>query len=95
MYGAASSHPEAVSGVVGAIPTFGGLIHPHIHEADPLSCPKCRREMKIVGFIEFGQSDVIPLRQGYGGQVERILLHCGAWEEAAARAPPAPEMTVG
>ena len=49
-----------------------------VYEVDPLLCPKCGEEMKIISFIERRQSKVI----------EKILRHCGMWEEAAARAPP-------
>ena len=36
--------------------------------------------MKIVAFIE---------RRSQPAVVERILRHCGLWEDAAARGPPA------
>jgi hypothetical protein len=54
-----------------------------VYEVDPLECPKCGGPMKIIGFIERDQSDVI----------ERILHHCGLWEGpirtlASPRAPP-------
>ena len=55
-------------------------------ETDPLACPQCGSTMKIIGFIERHQGEVI----------EKILRHCGLWEEAPARAPPpVPEPTVG
>ena len=38
-----------------------------VYEVDPLSCPKCGAEMKIISFIERDQSEVI----------EQILRHCG------------------
>ncbi len=38
-----------------------------VYETDPLLCPKCGGQMKIISFIERHQSEVIPLRQGYGG----------------------------
>ena len=41
-------------------------------EADPLRCPKCSREMRIVSLID--QEDVI----------ERILRHLGLWQEGCA-----------
>ena len=37
--------------------------------------------MKIISFIEQGQSEVI----------EKILWHCGLWKEEEARAPPVQE----
>ncbi|MDA1274248.1 MAG: hypothetical protein O2960_09375 [Verrucomicrobia bacterium] len=58
--------PDAVPGMIGAIQTFGDLIHFHPH---------------IISFIERGQREVI----------EKILRHCGLWEEEAARAPPEKE----
>ena len=55
-----------------------------VYEIDPLSCPNCGGEMKVISFIERNQSAVI----------ERILRHCGLWEEAPARAPPPVRQTV-
>jgi hypothetical protein len=50
-----------------------------VYEADPLCCPKCGSAMKIIAFIERHQTEV----------VEKILRHCGLWEESSARSPPA------
>jgi hypothetical protein len=51
-----------------------------VWESDPLLCPKCSREMRIVSLIN--ERDVI----------ERILRHLGLWEQGVrvlpARAPP-------
>ena len=55
-----------------------------VYEIDPLSCPTCGGEMKVINFIERNQSGVI----------ERVLRHCGLWEEAPARAPPPVRETV-
>jgi hypothetical protein len=55
-----------------------------VYEADPLACPKCGAEMKIIRFIERHQTEVI----------EKILRHCGLWDEPSARAPPAAERSV-
>jgi hypothetical protein len=41
-----------------------------VYEVDPLECPECGGRMKIIGFIERRQHEVI----------ERILRHCGLWE---------------
>jgi hypothetical protein len=53
-----------------------------VWEADPLLCPICTREMRIVALID--DREVI----------ERILRHLGLWEAGvrvdAARDPPAP-----
>ena len=54
-----------------------------VWEADPLLCPKCSREMRIVALID--DREVI----------ERILRHLGLWEQGVrvfpARAPPKPD----
>ena len=49
-----------------------------VYEVDPLSCPRCGTEMKVVAFIEPHQDEVI----------ERILRHCGLWRASAPRPPP-------
>jgi hypothetical protein len=46
-------------------------------------CPECGGEMKIISFIERHQSEVI----------EKILKHCGMWQDESARAPPEEAMT--
>jgi hypothetical protein len=40
--------------------------------------------MEIIAFIERHQTDVI----------EKILPHCGLWDEDPARGPPVPEVSV-
>ena len=49
-----------------------------VYEVDPLCCPKCGGQMKVVSFIEPPQAEVI----------EAILKHCGLWQACAPRAPP-------
>jgi len=54
------------------------------YETDPLVCPKCSGEMRIISFID--QRDVI----------KKILEHLGLWEEAHApldRGPSEKEIT--
>ncbi len=41
-------------------------------------CPKCGQDMAIVSFIEPPQAKVI----------EKILRHCGLWQNRTSRAPP-------
>jgi hypothetical protein len=50
-----------------------------VYEIDPLACPECGGQMKVIAFIEPPQRDVI----------ERILRHCGLWHPVTPRAPPA------
>ncbi|MBI4490554.1 MAG: hypothetical protein HY694_15835 [Deltaproteobacteria bacterium] len=55
-----------------------------VYETDPLVCPKCSGEMRIISFID--QRDVI----------RKILEHLGLWEEAHAppdRGPPQKQIT--
>jgi hypothetical protein len=47
-----------------------------VWEADPLLCPKCSREMRIVVLIN--QREVI----------ERILRHLGLWKQGVRLCPP-------
>ena len=49
-----------------------------VYEVDPLCCPECGGQMKVVSFIEPPQADVI----------EEILQHCGLWQSSTPRAPP-------
>lgn len=49
-----------------------------VYEIDPLACPQCGGQMKVVAFIEPPQTDVI----------EKILRHCGLWCPSSPRAPP-------
>jgi hypothetical protein len=49
-----------------------------VYEVDPLSCPQCGGQMKVVAFIEPPQGDVI----------EEILTHCGLWQSPTPRGPP-------
>ncbi|MCE9554089.1 MAG: hypothetical protein K8T91_12035 [Planctomycetes bacterium] len=52
------------------ITSVWAMLIQRVYEVDPLKCPKCNGTMKIISFIERGQSVVI----------ERILKLCGLWE---------------
>jgi hypothetical protein len=52
-----------------------------VFEVDPLSCPRCGGAMRVLGFIESYQAEII----------ERILRHLGLWHRPAPRGPPLPE----
>jgi len=76
-----------------------GSVHGHaalikqVYESDPIRCRKCGSVMKIIAFIERHQTEVTCLgRVRRGRQVEKILRHCGLWDEPSARAPPAAQM---
>jgi len=45
-----------------------------VHETDPLVCPKCSGEFRIISFID------------QRGVIKKILQHLGLWEES--HAPP-------
>jgi hypothetical protein len=49
-----------------------------VYEVDPLKCPKCGGEMRIVAFIE--EKEV----------VEKILRHCDLWKDHKPHPPPKP-----
>jgi hypothetical protein len=49
-----------------------------MYEIDPLACPRCGGQMKVVAFIEPPQ----------GALIEKILRHCGLWQPSAPRGPP-------
>ena len=49
-----------------------------VYEIDPLTCPHCGSQMKVVAFIEPPQEEVS----------EKILRYCGLWQALAPRAPP-------
>jgi len=49
-----------------------------VYEVDPLACPKCGGQMKVVAFIEPPQ----------GAVIEKILRHCGLWRPSIPRPPP-------
>ena len=55
-----------------------------VYEVDPLVCPMCGGQLKIISFIERRQREVI----------EKILRPCGLWEEPSARAPPSEAVVV-
>jgi hypothetical protein len=55
--------------------TWAALIKA-VFEVDPLKCPACGGNMKVVSFIE---EDTV---------IEKILRHCNLWKEEAARPPP-------
>ena len=75
-----ASSSEAVSSAAaatGSSQTWAMLIK-RVYEMDPLCCPECGGEMKVMGFIEPPQAGVIAA----------ILKHCGLWQSQAPRAPP-------
>jgi len=75
---AASEKPLAEAAAVTRSSQTWAMLIKRIYEVDPLSCPECGGQMKVVSFIEPPQADVI----------EDILRHCGLWQSSAARAQP-------
>ena len=62
--------------------SFARLFLKKVWEVDPLECPKCHAEMKIISFISKSQPEVI----------RKILLHLGLWEEKT-RPPPSSDIS--
>jgi hypothetical protein len=54
------------------------MLMKRVYELDPLACPECGGQMKVVAFIDPPQTEVI----------EKILKHCGLWQGCSARPPP-------
>ena len=50
-----------------------------VYEIDPLKCPKCGEQMRIIAFIEKRDQPEV---------VKKILKHCNLWSEPVSRAPP-------
>ncbi len=74
---------SAANGQSGGSGSSWAALVKRVYEVDPLECPKCGAEMRIIAFIERCQRDV----------VEKILRHCGLWEGPlrtlpTARGPP-------
>ena len=63
-----------------------------VYEVDPLCCPECGGEMKVVSFIEPPQADVIEdiLRGHQSGADQRFasVPVGGLWQSSTPRAPP-------
>ncbi len=77
--GAASSGDTPEVAALGRASQTWAMLIKRVYEIDPLCCPKCQGQMKVIAFREPPQADVI----------EKILRHCGLWH--ATRAPPAGE----
>lgn len=50
-----------------------------VYEVDPLECPNCGEQMRIISFIE---------AKTQPGVVRKILKHCGLWKGKKPRPPP-------
>ena len=53
-----------------------------VYEVDPLLCPVCQSEMKIISLIDGKQQPSV---------VEKILKHCELWKDPIPRSPPEKE----
>jgi hypothetical protein len=49
-----------------------------VYEVDPMVCPQCGQSMTVISFIQPPQAEVS----------EKILRHCGLWQDRISRAPP-------
>ena len=75
---AASDEPSSEEPATSRSSQAWAMLIKRVYEVDPLCCPECGGQMKVVSFIEPPQADVI----------EEILKHCGLWQSRAPRAPP-------
>ncbi len=78
----ASSDAAQKPTVVNSAHRRWAMLIKHIYHADPLRCPQCGGEMKIIAFVEARQGEVI----------RKILQHCGLWHDPPTRAPPKPPL---
>ncbi len=60
------------------------MLFKRVYEFDPLACPRCCGQMKVVAFIEPPPRDVI----------EKILRHCELWHPSTPQTPPAGDGSV-
>lgn len=57
---------------------MAGMYQKKIWKDDPLICPECQSEMKIISFIENPKN------------IKKMLKYLNLWEEESARDPPRP-----
>ena len=55
-----------------------------VYEIDPLACPRCGDQMKVVAFVWLPQRN----------EIEKILQHCSLWYAWTPRGPPAQDGSV-
>lgn len=75
---ASPSEPVASAAAATRCSQSWAMLIKRVYEVDPLSCPECGGQMKVVSFIEPPQADVI----------EGIITHCGLWPSCSPKAPP-------
>ena len=78
-YSVLSFHSQPVEADLGHLSADRQVLIKRVYEIDPLECPRCHGQMKVVAFIEPPQ----------GAVIEEILRHCGLWQSSTPRAPPA------
>ena len=82
---AAGESPAAEGASPGRSSQSWAMLIKRVYEVDPLSCPECGSQMRVVAFIEPPQRDVIEeiLRGHQSG-----AMVGGLWRSSKARAPP-------
>ena len=65
-----------------------------VHAADPICCLKCGTTMRIVAFIACLPKPRRRQERHQTEAIEKILRHCGLWDEPSARAPPSAKVPV-
>jgi hypothetical protein len=74
----ASAEPPAAQAASHRSSQAWAMLIKRVCEVDPLCCPECGGQLKVVSFIEPPQADVI----------EAILKHCGLWQSRSPRGRP-------
>ncbi len=80
-----SNEPLAEEAAASRSSQTWAMLIKRVYEVDPLSCPQCGGQMKVVAFIEPPQGKVVEkiLRGHQSG-----AMVGGLWQARAARAPP-------
>jgi transposase-like protein len=83
--GKPSDGDDASAGASARCSKTWAMLIKRVYEVDPMVCPRCGSEMKVIAFID----PRAPSRSdGRGEVIEKILRHCGLWRESAPRPPP-------
>ena len=81
---AAGESPAAEGASPGRSSQSWAMLIKRVYEVDPLSCPECGSQMRVVAFIEPPQRDVIE-ESCAGTRAERWSVACGARQKQERR----------
>ncbi len=82
---AVSDEPSSEEPTTSRSSQLWAMLIKRVYEVDPLCCPECGGQMKVVSFIEPPQADVI--EEILNGHQSGAMVG-GLWQARAARGPP-------